>query len=686
MNTKYDFPLVHRDISWLSFNYRVLQEAKDPNVPLFERIKFLGIYSSNLDEFFRVRVASLKTIIRFGKKTKKKMNFEPELILQQIRKIVTKQQVEFDEIYHQQILPELNACNIHIVKPDQLSSDQIKYIQDFYEEELIEFIQPILLVKYKVRTFLSDNGVYLAVKLKTKGNNNRYAVVRIPTLHFSRFIKLPSQEEDRKQLIFIDDIVRYCLPFLFPGYQVIESHSIKITRDADIYIEDEFSGDLIEKIKKGIAKRRIGKGTRFSYDRSIPQKTLHFLIGALNIKEGDLIAEGRYTNNNDLFKLPNFGFTNMMDQDLVPLSHRNLDGVKKMFAAIDQRDHLLHFPYQKYEYVIRFLEFAARDPKVTDIKIVQYRVARDSRIVAALRSAIQEGKNVMVFMEVKARFDEEANLYWAERLESWGAKVIYSFPALKVHAKLLLVKRKSKEYAFLGTGNFNEDTAAVYSDFGLFTSNKKLTKEVSEVFKFLEFSKRPDKPFEHLLVGQFRLRRNIYQLIDEEIAAAKMGKKASIVLKLNSIQDPRMIARLYEASNAGVTIKMIVRGVCSLVPGIKNFSENIEVISIIDRFLEHTRIYKFYNGGRDKIYLSSADWMTRNLYYRIECAFPIYDQAIKDEINDFLDIQLKDNVKARIVDAEHNNAYKLVKEGGQLRAQLMLYKYYKDKLLSKRNK
>ena len=685
MNTKYDFPLIHRDISWLSFNYRVLQEAKDPNVPLFERIKFLGIYSSNLDEFFRVRVASLKTLIRFGKKTKLKMSFDPEQILEEIRTIVTKQQLEFDEIYHRQILPELNSQDIHIIKPVHLVPAHVKFIQDFYEEELIEFIQPILLVKDKIRTFLSDKGVYLAVKLKTKGNNNRYAVVRIPTDRFSRFIKLPSSVPNRKELIFIDDIVRYCLAFMFPGYQVIDSYSIKITRDADIYIEDEFSGDLIEKIKKGIAKRTIGKGTRFSYDRTIPQKTLNFLIGALDIKQGDLIAEGRYTNNNDLFKFPNFGLSELMDEALVPLSQRNLDGVKKMFAAIDERDHLLHFPYQKYEYVIRFLEFAARDPKVTDIKIVQYRVARDSRIVAALRSAIQEGKNVMVFMEVKARFDEKANLYWAERLESWGATVIYSFPALKVHAKLLLVKRKAKHYAFLGTGNFNEDTAALYSDFGLFTSNKKLTKEVAEVFKFLEFSKLPNQPFEHLLVGQFRLRRNIYQLIDHEIAAAKMGQKASIILKLNSIQDPRMIARLYQASNAGVKIKMIVRGVCSLVPGIKGFSENIEVISIVDRFLEHTRIYKFHRGGNDKIYLSSADWMTRNLYYRIECAFPLYDQAVKDEINDFLDIQLKDNVKARIVDAEHNNHYKMGEKGKQFRSQMMLYEYYQNKLLRKRN-
>ncbi len=676
-------PLIHRDISWLSFNYRVLQEAKDSSVPLFERIKFLGIYSSNLDEFFRVRVASIKTLIRLGNKTKKKMDFPPDLVISKIREIVTRQQLEFDEIYKNQIIPALQDCNIWILSPAELNNHHKKFLLDFYREKLIQHIQPVLLVKNKIRTFLSDNVLYLAVKLKTSGNSNRYAVVRIPTEKFSRFIALPSDGSSKKEIIFLDDIVRFCLPFLFPGYSVQHSFSIKLTRDADIYIEDEYSGNLIEKIRKGIAKRKIGKGTRFSYDRKIEPQTLDFLIAALHIKESDLQAEGRYSNNFDFKNFPDFGLTQFQDKDLIPLSHKNLDGVKKMFAAIENMDHLLHFPYQKYEYVIRFLEFAARDPKVTDIKIVQYRAARDSRIVAALRSAIQEGKNVMVFMEVKARFDEEANLYWAERLESWGAKVIYSFPDLKVHAKLLLVKRKSKSFAFLGTGNFNEDTAAVYSDFGLFTADKRLTKEVEMVFNYLEFNKRPDKPFEHLLVGQFKMRRNIYRLIEQEIEFAKEGKKAEITLKLNSIQDPRMISKLYDASNAGVRIRMIVRGVCSLVPQMKGFSENIEVISIVDRFLEHTRIYKFLNNGDNKIFLSSADFMTRNLFYRIECAFPVYDEKIKNEINNFLNAQFMDNVKARIIDEKQLNKYKKDEKSPPCRSQLLMYDYFKVKLLHK---
>ncbi|BDS13630.1 polyphosphate kinase 1 [Aureispira anguillae] len=685
MFRKKNIPFIHRDISWLSFNYRVLQEAKDKSVPLFERIKFLGIYSSNLDEFFRVRVAALKALIRLGKKTKNQMDFSPELVLKRIRKIVTDQQVEFDNIYKNQILPELGQNNIYILRPKDLKSYHHLFLDRLFEERLIQHLQPILLVKNKIRTFLPSNAIYLAVRLKTAGHINRYAVVKIPSDKFSRFIELPSRDSKRKEIIILDDIIRYCLPRLFPGYAIRDAYSIKMTRDADIYIEDEYTGDLIEKIRKGIAKRTIGPGTRFVYDRRMSKRTLNFLTAALQVKEGDLQAEGRYHNNYDFFKFPNFGLKKLRDISLPPLSHKDLHQQQKLFSVIDEKDHLLHYPYQKYDYVIRLLEQAAHDPEVTSIKIAQYRVAKDSQVIAALRSAIQEGKDVMVFMEVKARFDEEANLYWAERLESWGAKVMYSLPELKVHAKLLLITRKSKRYAYLGTGNFNEDTSKIYSDFGLMTADKRLTKEVEQIFDFLEFYKRPEKNFKHLLVGQFRMRRNIYQLIEQEIENAKAGKKAVITLKLNSIQDARMIARLYDASNAGVKIRMIIRGVCSVVPGQVGYSENIEIISIVDRFLEHTRIYMFHNDGDEKIYLSSADWMTRNLFYRIECAFPIYAKDLKQEIKDFLDIQFKDNVKARIINAKQDNQYKK-NNSSPKRSQYDMYVYYQDKLLPKIDK
>lgn len=679
-----DMPFVHRDISWLSFNYRVLQEAKDPSVPLMERIKFLGIYSSNLDEFFRVRVASIKTLIRLGKKTKRQMDFSPELILERIRQIVAQQQLEFGAIYKNEILPELAQHNIHVIRPKDIQSYHHVFLDRFFSEKLIQHVQPILLVKDKIRTFLPSNAIHLAVRLKTTGDSNRYAVVKIPTDALPRFVELPDRGNGRREIIILDDILRYCLPLLFPGYSIRSAYSIKMTRDADIYIEDEYSGNLIDKIRKGIAKRNIGKGTRFVYDRKMSPRMLEFLMSTLQVKKGDLQPQGRYHNNFDFFSFPTFKLKHLQDIPLPALSHPQLTGQEQLFAIINKQDLLLHFPYQKYDYVIRLLEQAAHDPKVTTIKIAQYRVAKDSRVIAALRSAIEQGKSVMVFMEVKARFDEEANLYWAERLESWGAKVVYSLPELKVHAKLLLILRGKRQYAYLGTGNFNESTSEIYSDFGLMTADHRLTNEVSGVFDFLEYKKRPKQPFQHLLVGQFRMRRNIYQLIEQEIKHAKAGRKALIIVKLNSLQDSRMIARLYEASNAGVKIKLIIRGICSLVPNQVGYSENIEVISIIDRYLEHARIYYFYNNGADHLYLSSADWMTRNLFYRIECAFPIYDKKLRKEIKDFLDIQLKDNVKARIIDGKLTNAYK-EDNAAPWRSQHRLYLYYQEQLLPKIN-
>lgn len=682
MFDKKDMPFVHRDISWLSFNYRVLQEAKDPSVPLLERIKFLGIYSSNLDEFFRVRVASIKTLIRLGKKTKRQMDFSPELILERIRQIVAQQQLEFGAIYKNEILPALSQHNIHVIRPKAIQSYHHAFLDRFFSEKLIQHAQPVLLVKNKIRTFLPSNAIHLAVRLKTAGDSNRYAVVKIPSDALPRFVQLPDRGSGRREIMILDDILRYCLPRLFPGYSIRSAYSIKMTRDADIYIEDEYSGDLIDKIRKGIAKRNIGKGTRFVYDRKMSASMLQFLMSTLQVKKGDLQPQGRYHNNFDFFKFPTFRLKHLQDIPLPALSHPDLTGQDRLFSIINKQDLLLHFPYQKYDYVIRLLEQAAHDPKVTTIKIAQYRVAKDSRIIAALRSAIEQGKAVMVFMEVKARFDEEANLYWADRLEAWGAKVVYSLPELKVHAKLLLIERGHRQYTYLGTGNFNESTSRIYSDFGLMTTDKRITEEVATVFEFLEYKKRPTRPFKHLLVGQFRMRRNIYQLIEQEIAHAKAGRKALIIVKLNSLQDPRMIARLYEASSAGVQIKLIIRGICSLVPNQVGYSENIEVISIIDRYLEHARVYYFYNNGEDQLYLSSADWMTRNLFYRIECAFPIYDAKLRKEIKDFLDIQLQDNVKARIIDGKLTNAYK-ENNASPWRSQHRLYLYYQKQLLPK---
>ena len=681
-NASSEVPYINRDLSWLSFNYRVLQEAKDPSVPLFERIKFLGIYSSNLDEFFRVRVASIKSLIRLGSSTKSELDFSPDEILEMVNDTVKKQQLEFTEIYQKHIIPLLESININIIRIKELDDAQKQYLDIFIEEKLIPYLQPILIVKHKIRTFLLNNALYLAVVLGTKGTP-RYAVVRIPSERFPRFIQIPSAESGRKDIIMLDDIVRYALPNLFPGYKVGDSFSFKITRDAELYLEDEYAGDLISKIKAGLDKRNLGTGTRFVYDRMMSENCMKFLMDAFSVKISDLQPEGRYHNNFDLFKFPDFGINHLKDTLLPPLKHKAFETEQTMYDAISKKDQMLHFPYQRYSYVIRFLEQAAHDPNVTHIKILQYRVAKNSQIIAALRSAIEAGKKVMVFVELKARFDEEANIHWAEQLEEWGATVKYSLPEIKVHSKLLMVTRHEndvdKEYCYLSSGNFNEQTANIYEDFGFFTSDTRITGEVTQIFHYLESGIMPSKPFTHLLVGQFRMRKNIYDMIEQEIENARNGKKAGITLKLNSIQDPRIIELLYNASNAGVKIKMIVRGICSLVPGIKGYSENIEVVSIIDRFLEHSRIYIFHNDGDEKIYLSSADWMTRNLYHRIECAFPIYDIDLRREILDFIEIQLKDNVKARIVDEEMNNLYLIDETRRPYRSQIETYKYYKSK-------
>lgn len=680
-----NMPYVHRDISWLSFNYRVLQEAKDERVPLLERIKFLGIYSSNLDEFFRVRVASLKSLLHVGKKTKQQLEFAPEEVLREIRSIVRKQQLEFSEIYQKQILPALEREGIQMMRLQDLTESHIQFMNNYVEEVLIQHVQPILMVKGKIRTFLRNSSLYLTVILETEGGINRYALVRIPTDMLPRFVELPSIDKETKQILLLDDMVRHSLPSLFPGYTVVDAYSIKMTRDAELHIDDEYTGNLIDKIKKSLSKRNIGSGTRFVYDRKMPRKCLDFLMENFLIEARDLHPEGRYHNNFDFFKFPSFGKSHLKDQPMPPLGHPAFEANRNFFDVLSKQDRMVHFPYQKYDYVLRFMEQAARDPHVRSIKLTQYRVAKDSQIMSALKLALHEGKEVVVFMEVKARFDEEANISWAEKLESWGAKVLYSIPDIKVHAKLALVTRMEGkhevDYCYLSTGNFNENTATIYGDFGFFTADNRITNEVNHVFRFLETDGKKDYSYRHLLVGQNRMRREIWKRIDAEIDNARAGKQAAITLKLNSIQDQRMIQKLYEASQAGVKIRMLVRGICCIVPQMEGFSENIEIYSIIDRFLEHTRVYMFHNGGNPSIYLSSADWMTRNLYSRIECAFPIYDPHLRNEIIDMLEMQFRDNVKSRIIEITQSNAYVERHEGEpEHRSQVELYNYYKKRL------
>ncbi len=688
MYTSDHLPFIHRDVSWLSFNYRVLQEAMDPTVPLFERVKFLAIYSSNLDEFFRVRMANHRNLLRVSKKTKKELEISPKQTVKEIQKIVNRQQEVFSELFEKTIIPELEAHNIRILRRLDLTEDQKTFVENYFNDHMLPYVQPVLLVKHKIRPFLNNAALYLTLWMKPKGDPkgpDKYALVTIPSNYLPRFIPLPSSGGNY-DLIILDDVVRHNVSTMFPGFDIIDTFSIKLTRDAELYIDDEFSGDLIEKIRSSLTKRQVGPASRFVYDREMPQELLNFLMETFELEKYDILREGRYHNNFDFFRFPDFGMNHLKNAPLPPLAYYPLEEAQDFFAAIRQQDHMIHVPYHSYESVVRFFEKAAADPLVTHIKITQYRVARKSRIMSALMDAVKAGKQVSVFIEVKARFDEEANLRWGEKLEQAGVTVHYSFPGVKVHAKIALIRRMENQqprfYSYLSTGNFHEETAKVYSDFGLFTADERLVNEVTRVFSFLETVKVPAQGFDYLMVGQFNLRTQLEQLIDQEIAEAEAGRPAEIILKMNSIQDRPIIEHLYKASKAGVKIKMIIRGICSLVPGVKGLSENIEAISIVDRFLEHARVFIFHNKGKEQIYLSSADWMVRNLNYRVETAFPIFDPHIRQQIKDFINIQLTDNVKARLLDQELSNSYRKNESDLAIRSQIETYYYIKRQLES----
>jgi polyphosphate kinase len=680
---KEDFPFIHRDISWLSFNYRVLQEAKDPAVPLLERLKFLAIYSNNLDEFFRVRVANHRNLMRVGKKTRQVFVYDPKTILRQILKIVNRQQEEYSEIFQKQIVPELGKHRIYLKRRLDLGPKQRAFVEKYFDENLLPYVQPVLLLKGKIRPFLNNASLYLMVHMEDKEDRStQYAIVKVPSDHLPRFIQLPSLN-GRREIIMLDDVVRHSLSRMFPGYDIEDTYSIKLTRDAELYIDDEYSGDLITKIKNSLTKRHVGPPSRFVYDREMPGELLQFLIEMFNLKKEDLLIEGRYHNNFDFFRFPDFGLKHLKNTPLPPLAYRALEETEDYFGAIRQRDHLVNPPYHSYEAVVRFFEEAAVDPKVTHIKITQYRVAKRSRIMNALMDAVENGKQVFVFIEVKARFDEEANLEWGERLQQAGVKVAYSLPGVKVHAKMALIRREEEHgprfYSYLSTGNFHEETAKVYCDFGLFTVDERLTGEAIRLFNFLETGEKPQVGFDHLMVGQFAMREKIEALINREIKNARKGKLSGITLKLNSIQDEKMMKKLYEASQAGVPIRLIIRGICSIVPGVPGFSETIDAISIVDRYLEHARVFIFQNQGEEEIYLSSADLMTRNLSWRVETVFPLYDPGVCRQIKDTINLQWLDNQKARILDAKQTNTYRTGESGVAVQSQVATYFYFKER-------
>ena len=672
--------MVKRDITWLSFNHRVLQEAKDKSVPLYERIKFLAIYSSNLDEFYRVRVASLRSFKDLKKKDRRKLELEvkPKKELKQIRKIVEEQQEAFGQIFREEVLPELESHHIFLVKDVDFTEAQQAFARKFFFEKIYPNVHPVFLGLEDEAPFLKNRGLYFFIEMEEP---EQVAVVEIPSDELPRFVALPSDTSGH-YLTFLDDILRYNLDELL-GKPFLGAYAVKLSRDAELYIDDEYSGDLLDKLKNSLAKRNIGLPTRFLYDASMPDSLLKRLRELFGLSRDDLIPGARYHNFNDFFGFPNpTGDARLHDPPMPPLPHPELEGLEKILPFLNRKDAMLHFPYQKYDYVPQLIDEAANDPLVKSIKITLYRVASKSAIVDSLLKARENGKQVTAFIEAKARFDEESNIYWGGQLEKAGALVFYSYPGIKVHTKLLLIQREETEglsnYAYLGTGNFNEKTAKLYCDHALLTGDKRLTDEVAQIFMLLEKKVLIPK-CRHLFVSPFTTRDRFVGLVEQEMEHARNGKEAYLILKMNSLEDPGMIEKLYEASNAGVKIQLIIRGICCLAPGVEGRSENIEAISILDHFLEHARVYIFGNGGQEVMYTASADWMSRNLDRRVEAVMPILDEQIYKELRHIITLQLSDNTKARRIDAEQSNAYK--REGEQpVRAQWDIYQFLREKV------
>ncbi|MCF2604491.1 RNA degradosome polyphosphate kinase [Parabacteroides distasonis] len=680
-----------RDVSWLSFNYRVLMEAEDASLPIYERIKFLSIYSSNLEEFYEIRVAEHRGVI-MKKNFVEESAAEAEETLAAITREVNRQQRDYYRIFYEQILPALNQQHIFLYQDEHPQPFHEDFVRDFFNEEVFPFLSPVMIQAGEIRTFIRDRRLYLVIRMVKKSDrledaNDKpayhYALMKIPFSKVPRFIELPPHE-GKYYIMFIDDIIRANLHSVFPGYEIESCYSIKISRDADIYLEDEGKGSILEKIRKKVKKRKIGALSRFMYDQAMPADFLAFICGAFGILPDDLVVGGRYNNLQDLSKLPNPAGKQLEQHPPLPMRIPYLDEVGSIFKVIKKRDVMLHFPYESFDYLLRFLMEAAFDPKVDEIKITQYRVAENSAVINTLISAAQNGKKVTVFVELKARFDEENNMRTAERMEQSGIKIIYSIPGLKVHAKVAVILRKDnpegakrRDFAYLSTGNFNEKTAKIYADMALLTSQEAIITDINKVFAVLE-GRLQAPTFRHLLVARFNMVPELQRMIQREIDHVQAGGKGRIILKMNGLHDQQMIDMLYRASEAGVEIDLIVRGICCLVPD-QPYSRNIRVTRIVDMFLEHARIWYFYNEGQDELFLTSADWMRRNLNRRIETAFPILDPEIKQEVIDILHIQLRDNVKACRLDSELRNCFKRVEGAEPVRAQLAIYDYLKQK-------
>lgn len=678
-------PYLNREISWLSFNERVLQEAADKTTPLIERLKFLGIFSNNRDEFYRVRVATVKRLVKLGKKAISIYDEDPKDLLTRLQRKVIEQQNKFESIY-QELLVELAKKNVFIINEKQLSPVQKIHVKTYFQNVLMPNLFPVMIDEHKEFPYMKDKASYLFLKLVATAAKvkDKYALIEIPSGSVSRFVILPKVGK-KHYIMLVDDVIRFNTDVVFEvfGFKTAEAYNVKLTRDAELDIDNDVSKSMIEKISKSVKARKQGQPVRFVYDASMPEDMLKYIMKKLGMaKKDNAIPGGRYHNFKNFIDFPSLGEKGLVYNHPEPLQNKYLANKRTTsLQAIKQQDLLLHYPYHSYNHIINLLREASIDPSVVSIKITLYRVADSSKIANALINAVKNGKKVMVLVELQARFDEENNIYWANKLHEEGARVVYGVPGLKVHSKLFVIttREKGKEvhYAHIGTGNFNEKTSRIYTDFSLLTAHKEIASELNKVFEFYENNFKVQS-FKHLLVAPFYMRKELANLVQKEINHAKAGKKAEIFLKMNSLVDREMIAKLYEASSVGVKITLIIRGACSLVTEMEGWSDNIKAYSIVDKFLEHARIFIFHNNGDEKIYISSADWMSRNLDNRSEVAVPIYDSDIRKKIKDIVAIQLSGNTKVRIIDRRQENVYKKAKAGERkVRVQDEIYNYLK---------
>ncbi|OSZ77780.1 polyphosphate kinase 1 [Chitinophagaceae bacterium IBVUCB2] len=675
---------IARDISWLSFNARVLQEAADNSVPLRERIRFLGIFSNNMDEFFRVRVATLRRMIQFGSKANMHLENDPQQIIDEIQMTVLNHQGEFNRIW-EEVSQQLNEQKIFLRTEKELNPEQQNFVRNHFEEEVSSDVIPLMIENIPIFPMLRDKSIYLAVVMWKKDNalKKKYALIEVPSRSLGRFTLLPSPKPDESHIILLEDIIRFNLPDIFSyfGYDQYQSHVFKVTRDAELDIDQDVSTNIIQKIEKGIKNRRKGKPVRFVYDREMDPGLLEYLVRRLNLSKRDnLIPGGRIHNFRHFMDFPEQVFNEKRNRKK-PFDHPLLT-VRRVTDVILEKDVMLHFPYHSFLPLIDLIREAAFDPDVTTIKITCYRLAQNSKIINALINAVRNGKEVVVMLELRARFEEEANIEWKNRLEEEGAKVLIEIPNMKVHSKICVIKKRTNDnnfllYGFVSTGNLNEKTSKVYADHCLLTANQKIMSDVNRIFSFLEQPKTGMhflRDCKVIIPSPMFVKREMLKLIDEEIKQARKKKPAAITLKMNSLSDEEMIQKLYEAARAGVEIKLIIRGVFCMFTENKKYEKPIKAISIVDEYLEHARVWVFHNRGKEKVYLSSADWMRRNLEHRVEATCPVWHEELKQELKDILDIQLQDNVKARWLDNELSNEYVRTTKK-KIRSQVETYNY-----------